>query len=404
MEQLKALKEFYEQGYINKDEFEHRKNQLINKLTSTTFGSTDSPFSDDNVSFMGCSTPTDHSSVWDFIEKESSWPVLNCEKPDETDTFVGSPSENRRESPIFSMEMPPTSSALSLSYEDKRQLVDVIANLDTKHLESVVRLISSNAPHLIKDESEDNAYSFDLSQFDDNILLLLHAHINGILTASDVATTPVSTKRKEQSQPDAPEAEATPPKKFRPESECCLMDTEDNERTADTEMALCNTLSDVNDHQLTEVAEDKKPKKIRLTIQVYHVQKSGKEPKPWMCDAPNCNKTFSDSSNLIKHIRTHTQEKPYECEECGKSFSHKGTLREHMHTHSGRKPFVCEFCDKSFAQNSNLARHLRLHTGEKPFVCEECGKDFNQSTNLKTHMHKVHGKSTTASKKTLQSH
>ncbi|CAC5371246.1 HIVEP [Mytilus coruscus] len=57
----------------------------------------------------------------------------------------------------------------------------------------------------------------------------------------------------------------------------------------------------------------------------------------------------------------------------------------------GKKPakkpgkYICSFCGRGCAKPSVLQKHLRAHTGERPYPCEECGFHFKTKSNLYKH-------------------
>uniref|UniRef100_A0A3Q3PY20 C2H2-type domain-containing protein n=1 Tax=Monopterus albus TaxID=43700 RepID=A0A3Q3PY20_MONAL len=92
--------------------------------------------------------------------------------------------------------------------------------------------------------------------------------------------------------------------------------------------------------------------------------------KTYACDW--CCKSFAQSADLRRHLRTHTGERPHRCTFCSKSFSQRGNLRRHLRIHTGERPYSCPYCCRTFSDGDTMKKHKRTHLGEKPYRCDMC--------------------------------
>ncbi|XP_069170259.1 zinc finger and BTB domain-containing protein 17 isoform X5 [Procambarus clarkii] len=83
------------------------------------------------------------------------------------------------------------------------------------------------------------------------------------------------------------------------------------------------------------------------------------EGKKYLC--PYCKYTTDVSTCLMRHIRTHTGEKPFHCPYCPVRTTRKATLESHIQCHTGEKPLACVFCSYVSRQKSNMNRHMKRH-------------------------------------------
>ena len=107
--------------------------------------------------------------------------------------------------------------------------------------------------------------------------------------------------------------------------------------------------------------------------------------KPYSC--LYCDYKSADSSNLKTHIKTkHSKEMPYKCERCFQTFAEEEELMQHGLTHEENKTHHCAHCDHKSSNSSDLKRHIiSVHTKDYPHKCAVCGKGFHRPSELKKH-------------------
>uniref|UniRef100_A0AAY5EB42 C2H2-type domain-containing protein n=1 Tax=Electrophorus electricus TaxID=8005 RepID=A0AAY5EB42_ELEEL len=90
-------------------------------------------------------------------------------------------------------------------------------------------------------------------------------------------------------------------------------------------------------------------------------------PRRYTCDY--CSKEFAYASTFAVHMRTHTDERPFEVSLHPPSYiflesDFETRLTEHARVHSGERPYACPRCPTAFRSRPNLDKHMRQHAGE----------------------------------------
>lgn len=95
------------------------------------------------------------------------------------------------------------------------------------------------------------------------------------------------------------------------------------------------------------------------------VCKTPPHERPHACPVETCERRFSRSDELTRHIRIHTGQKPFQCKICLRAFSRSDHLTTHVRTHTGEKPFSCDICGRKFARSDEKKRHSKVHIKQR---------------------------------------
>lgn len=98
-----------------------------------------------------------------------------------------------------------------------------------------------------------------------------------------------------------------------------------------------------------------------------------------------------------KHPKPAVKVKKHLCIQCGACFESNILLMRHLmrDDHQGgsgalTKPFKCDLCENRYINKYKLDAHKRSHTGEKPYECEYCGSRFRTCDQVINHRAMVH--------------
>jgi len=116
----------------------------------------------------------------------------------------------------------------------------------------------------------------------------------------------------------------------------------------------------------------------------FHSHKKLHEAKRYRCTL--CDKVYSQSSGLRRHMLSHRVFKPHMCSMCGLTFHRLSHLRCHMRLHTDERPFSCGTCERKFRTSAALCKHSRIHNNEKMYECPVCKEMFKTMSSKKRHM------------------
>jgi len=107
-----------------------------------------------------------------------------------------------------------------------------------------------------------------------------------------------------------------------------------------------------------------------------------------------CSVATNSAWELRRHVNTvHMQARSHVCDYCSRTFSQKSDLNRHVVQHFVSTPHQCEFCDKKYRWEKQLREHMKVHDKnhiETPYICHLCGSRYKRGSALSKHFSTEH--------------
>ncbi|KAM9028344.1 PR domain zinc finger protein 5 isoform 10-T10 [Ara ararauna] len=149
----------------------------------------------------------------------------------------------------------------------------------------------------------------------------------------------------------------------------------------------CSSAANLQEHRkVHEIFECQEcDKKFILANQLKRHMITHSEKRPYTCEV--CNKSFKRLDQVTAHKIIHSEDKPYKCKLCGKGFAHRNVYKNHKKVQHRQQHCKLPHSVSSIYLNPVLEEPpVETHSEERPFQCEECKALFRTPFSLQRHL------------------